>query len=129
MSEENDRIAAASSREADELKRTFRSGNQATITAAYEAAKGRQARWIERSHKLTTLAAVFVTDCTPAIVREYPDDKRRLLASLVLNDADTLRQVHFIGGSLPRIAELLGPLSGLSEDEVAERIAAAERRA
>ena len=91
MSEENDRIAAASSREADELKRTFRSGNQATITAAYEAAKGRQARWIERSHKLTTLAAVFVTDCTPAIVREYPDDKRRLLASLVRNDADTLR--------------------------------------
>jgi hypothetical protein len=127
MSAENDRIAVESSREADELKRTFRSGNRATITAAYQAAKGREARWLERSHKRTTLAAVFVTDCTPSIVREFPNDKRRLLASLVLNDADTLHQIHFIGGSLPRIAELLGPLSDLSEDEVAERINAAGR--
>lgn len=129
MSAENDRIAAESSREADALKRTFRSGNKATITTAYEAAKGRPARWIERSHKRTTLAAVFVTDCTPAIVREYPDDKRRLLASLVLNDADTLRQIHHIGGSLSRIAELLGPLCDLTEDEVSERIRTAGRGA
>ena len=125
MSTENDQAAVESARAANELREAFRNSSIADVRAAYARATRQPARWMDRSYKTTTLAAVFVTDCTAAIVLGYPDDRRRLLAELVLNDADTLRAVHLLGGALHRIEELLRPLSDLSSEELARRIAAA----
>lgn len=123
MSAEHDRIAVQSSQEANKLRVAFRHSSIADVRTAYADATTQPARWLDKPRKVTTLAAVFVTDYTAAIVAgEYTDERRRLLAELVLDDPGTLRAVHLLSGSLHRIAELLGPLSDLTPEEVASRI-------
>jgi|GEM_PF-2460943 len=124
MSEHDDQLAAESAREAAKLANTLLTGSAAEAQSAFAEAAGRPARWIEKPYKQTTLAATFVIDHTAAIVRGYPEDKRRLLATLVFEDAATLRQIHYVGGSVPRIAELLQPYTELPEEEVRKRVAA-----
>ncbi|HSW78383.1 MAG TPA: hypothetical protein VLG36_06345 [Candidatus Chromulinivoraceae bacterium] len=124
MSEHNDQLAAESTREATTLAGTLLNGDVTEAQHAFAEAANRPARWIEKPYKQTTLAAVFVIDHTAAIVRGYPESKRQLLAALVFEDVATLRQIHNVGGSVPRIAELLQPYTELSEEEVRERLAA-----
>lgn len=117
----NDDLAAASAKAAVALGQTIRDGSSAQITQAFQDAAGQPARSIERAYKPTTLAAVFIVDYTPIILRRLSDDKKKLFASLVFGDEQTLREVRKIG-SLERIAELLRPYSDLSEEEVADLV-------
>lgn len=117
----NDEQAAASAREAVTLGQTIRDGSTAQITQAFQNAASHPARSIERAYKKTTLAAVFIVDYTPIILKRLSDDKKKLFASLVFGDEQTLREVRKIG-SLERIAELLRPHSDLSEEAIAELV-------
>lgn len=130
MSKSPDELAAEESlRDVAELRRAFIEDTPKQMQAAYQRATQQSARWIESSDSHTTLAAVFVVDCTASLLKDkaFREDKKHLLASLVMNDVQTLRRVKHLGKNLERILSLLEPFSGLSDEQLAE-LAEALRR-
>ena len=114
---EQDKLAAASAKEAVKLGQAIRDGSPDQITQAFQKAASRPARSIERAYKETTLIAVFIVDYTSIILQRLSGDKKKHFASLVFADEQTLREIHKIG-SLSHIANQLQPHSDLTAEEV-----------